>query len=41
MFLCLGIIFTISVNKIHGKKPVRICVNDALETYPETYPEKE
>lgn len=33
MFLCLGIIFASSVNTIHGKKPVRLCVNGALETH--------
>lgn len=32
MFLCLGITSTTCVNKIHGKKSVRMCVNDALET---------
>lgn len=32
MFLCLGITFTTCVNKIHGKKSVRMCVNDVLET---------
>lgn len=35
MLLCLGIMFTTSVNKIHGKKPVRIYANGALETYSE------
>lgn len=33
MFLCLGIIFASSVNTIHGEKPVRLCVNGALETH--------
>lgn len=33
MFLCLGIIFASSVNTIHGKKPVRLCADGALETH--------
>lgn len=35
MFLCLGITFTTSVNKINGKKLVIICVNGDLETFSE------
>lgn len=35
MFLCLGIIFTTCVNKIHSKKPMKPCINGALETYSE------
>lgn len=33
MFLCLGIILASSVKTVHGKKPVRLCVNGALETH--------
>lgn len=30
---CLGITFTMSVNTVHGKKPVGICVSSALEAH--------